>query len=178
MKIVVKLIALFVFVWLLYAFILKPKETKDFFVTRYNIITNLFDKNENEIITIPLEKDDSGLYYITVKLNDVPLRFLLDTGCSTMQIRLNDAEFLFHHKIVAEDDINGTVQTSIANGDTEENVNITINKVELNGIVANDLNCLVANTIDAPLLIGQEFLSKLGKITIDYRNNLLIINKK
>lgn len=136
-----------------------------------------FVMNNDSTITIPLETDDSGMFYVTAKLNDVPIRFILDTGCSTMLISNRDAEFLLHHKIVSENSILGEVQSVCANGSVDTNSNINIKKVELHGIVLNDIPCMVSNSSDTPLLLGQAVLSKLGKVTIDYDNNLLIIDR-
>ena len=63
------------------------------------------------------------------------------------------------------------------NGSVDTNANINIKKVELHGIVLNDIPCMVSNSSDTPLLLGQAVLSKLGKVTIDYDNNLLIIDR-
>lgn len=136
-----------------------------------------FVMNNDSTVTIPLETDDSGMFYVTAKLNDVPIRFILDTGCSTMLISSRDAEFLLHHKIVNEKNIIGNVQSVCANGSVDTNTNININKVELNGIILNNIPCMVSNSSNTPLLLGQAVLSQMGRITIDYNNKLLIINK-
>lgn len=149
-----------------------PTESKLYAKKAYNYV---MDKDSTVII--PLEKENSEMLYITVKLNDVPIRFILDTGCSTMLISNRDAEFLLHHKIVSENSILGEVQSVCANGSVDTNANINIKKVELHGIVLNDIPCMVSNSSDTPLLLGQAVLSKLGKVTIDYDNNLLIIDR-
>lgn len=136
-----------------------------------------FVMNNDSTITIPLETDDSGMFYVTAKLNDVPIRFILDTGCSTMLISNRDAEFLLHHKIVSQNNIIGNVQSVCANGSIDTNTNININKVDFNGIILEDIPCMVSNSPNTPLLLGQAVLSKLGKVTIDYDNNLLIIDR-
>lgn len=149
-----------------------PNESKLYAKKAYNYI---MDKDSTVII--PLEKENNGMLYITVKLNDVPIRFILDTGCSTMLISNRDAEFLLHHKIVSKNNILGEVQSICANGSVDTNSNINIEKVELQGIVLNNIPCMVSNSSDTPLLLGQAVLSKLGKVTIDYDNNLLMIDR-
>jgi hypothetical protein len=36
----------------------------------------------------------------------------------------------------------------------------------------------ISNSIEAPMLIGQNVMNKLGSVTIDYDNQLLIIKNK
>lgn len=149
-----------------------PTESKLYAKKAYNYV---IDKDSTVII--PLETDNSGMLYITAKLNDVPIKFILDTGCSTMLISNRDAEFLLHHNIVNEKNILGNVKSICANGNVDTNTNINIQKVELQGVVLHDIPCMISNSPNTPLLLGQAVLSKLGEVTIDYDNNLLIISR-
>lgn len=149
-----------------------PNDSKKYAKQAYSYIMS-----NDSSITIPLETDDSGVFYITAKLNDVPLRFILDTGCSTMLISNKDAEFLMQHKIIHEKNIMGDVQSICANGNIETHINVNIEQIELGGIYLTDIPCMVSNSPNAPSLLGQVILSQLGKIIIDYENKLLIIKK-
>ena len=57
----------------------------------------------------------------------------------------------------------------------ENNQTITINEVDIDGIKIKDVPCVISNTPNIDLLLGQAVLSKLGKIIFDYENKLLYI---
>lgn len=141
-----------------------------------NIYEYVVQTHNDSIIEVPLETDDTGLFYVTVKVNSVPLRFIIDSGCSTMLISNNDAEFLLHHKIVDKSDIGCNVNVSLANGESETNRTITIEDIDFHGIKIKDVPCCVSNNDNIDLLLGQAVLSKLGKkVTFDYINHKLYI---
>jgi hypothetical protein len=41
-----------------------------------------------------------------------------------------------------------------------------------------NIEASISKSIDAPMLIGQNVMNKLGSVTIDYDNQLLIIRTK
>ena len=132
-------------------------------------------KEKNTETVIPLELDKSGLYHITVKINHVPMKFILDSGCSTMLISKTDANFLFKHELVHKSKIGQNVQTIDANGNNDINQTISIDEILLDNIVLNNIPCVVSNVVNVEPLLGQAVLSKLGQITIDYERNRLLI---
>lgn len=124
---------------------------------------------------IPLELDKSGLYHITVKVNQVPMKFILDTGCSTMLISKTDANFLFNHDLIKKTNIGEKIKTIDANGNNNMNMTISIDEILLNNIPLKDIPCIISNENEIEPLLGQAVLKKLGKIIIDYENNTLCI---
>lgn len=50
-----------------------------------------------------------------------------------------------------------------------------LKKIEISGLVLYNVNASIINNDNAPLLLGQSALSKLGKIQIDYNNSTLTI---
>lgn len=134
----------------------------------------ILHEDTHEII-IPLELDKSGLYHITVKVNQVPMKFILDTGCSTMLISKTDANFLLKHELVHESKIGENVQTIDANENKDINRTISIDEIILDDIILNNIPCIISNVENVEPLLGQAVLSKLGQITIDYEGNKLLI---
>jgi hypothetical protein len=47
--------------------------------------------------------------------------------------------------------------------------------VEIGTKTAYNVTCSIANSIEAPMLLGQSVLSQFGKYTFDYRTERLII---
>ncbi len=125
-------------------------------------------------IIIPMEKQISGTYLIPCKVNDVPMKFLFDTGASAVCISLTEAMFLIKNGYIQESDIKGTSHATIANGDIVENTEIVLRKIEIGGIILKDVEALVSHELKAPLLLGQSAIQRLGKITLE--DNILTIH--
>ena len=149
-----------------------PSDVKSYALSIYYKISN------KDKLVIPLELDtETNIYYVKAKLNDVPMKFILDTGCSMVLINKRDAEFLLHNDIITKDNSTKNVETVCANGYVETNETIIIDTIEIEGAIVNDVPCLISTTDKSPLLLGQSVLSRFKKVTIDYNNNLLIIEK-
>lgn len=148
-----------------------PAECKNYVFEQYHKLIN------DEEIVIPLETDSSDVFYVTVKLNSVPMKFILDTGCSTMQISKADAEFLLHHEILDEKNISDSIKTICANGTVENNNTIIINELEIGNMKLKNIKTIVSNSNDTPLLIGQSVLSNFSEIKINYKNKTLTLIK-
>lgn len=126
-------------------------------------------------IVVPMEKQENGLYLIPCKVNGVPMKFIFDTGASNVCISMAEAVFLLKNGYIQESDIKGTSHARIANGEIVENTRILLNKIEIGGIVINNVDATVSHNLNAPLLLGQSAISKLGTIQLD-DSNLIIKN--
>ena len=125
--------------------------------------------------TIKLEKE-GNVYKTTCKVNGLKLNMFLDTGADVVTISALEALFMFKNGYLSMDDIVGTQMYQSANGDIDEGTQINLKKIEIGGVVLTNVKATITHSIEAPLLIGQSALSKLGKITIDYQRNTLTIN--
>lgn len=128
-------------------------------------------------ITIKLNKSSSGTYYIPCLVNGLKMNFIFDTGASDVSISLTEALFMIKNGYLKESDIKGTQNYSIANGDIVEGTIIIIRELEFGGIKLRNVRASISHEMQAPLLLGQSALSELGKIQIDYRNNIMTIIK-
>ena len=125
---------------------------------------------------IPLKKS-GGVYTVSCKVNGLALSFIFDTGASDVLISIVEAAYMLKHGYLSKNDILGSQYYSTASGDIMEGTTIIIKELEFEGIVLRNIKASVSSSIDAPLLLGQSALSKLGKIQIDYSNNTLTIYK-
>lgn len=123
---------------------------------------------------VPLTRED-GVYYVTVKINDVPMRFVFDTGASIISMSEVEALFLYKQGTLTNEDMLGTAYFSDANGDTNEGAIINLRKVEIGGLVKYNVHASIVPNQSAPLLLGQSLLQEFGTLTIDNQNNQLII---
>lgn len=124
---------------------------------------------------IPLFKDESGVYQFPVLINGVEMSFVFDTGASLISISNVEANFLFKQGKLSKEDILGEVNFSDANGDISVGTVINLREVKLGNRVLKNVPASVVDNSVAPLLFGQSALAKFGKISIDYKRQVLII---
>ena len=102
------------------------------------------------------------------------MTFIFDTGASDVSISSTEAEFLLKQGLLEETDIKGKIKYKIANGKIEEGTKIIIREINIDGIILKNVKASIVHQADAPLLLGQSAISKLGSIKLD--GNKLIIN--
>ena len=75
-------------------------------------------------------------------------------------------------------DIKGKEYYGTASGDIAEGTVIILRKVSFGGMELDNVKASVVHNQQAPLLLGQTVLNRLGKIEIDYGRNMLKITSK
>lgn len=143
---------------------------------RVLIIILLLLKFQNNFAqnTIVMEYSN-GVYLIPCLVNDIPMKFVFDTGASEVMISSTEALFLIKNGSITEDDILGSNNYKTASGEIIKGTRIILKKIQINDLVLENVNAAVVHNNDAPLLLGQNVIKKLGKITIE--DNLLTIQK-
>lgn len=116
-----------------------------------------------------------GVYTIPCEVNGLKLNPILDTGASNVSISLTEALFMLRNGYLSSNDVLGTEYYRIANGDIVEGTGIILRKVKIGDQYVYNVKASVTHTLDAPLLLGQSVLNKLGKFTVDYSSKTLII---
>lgn len=119
---------------------------------------------------------EGGVYMVPIKVNGLDLRFIFDTGASSISISAAEAAVMVRQGKITEDDILGQQQFQDATGGVSVGTVIRLRTVEIGGITLNNVEATVVDNIQAPLLLGQTALSKFGKVTIDYNNNTIEFN--
>ncbi len=85
---------------------------------------------------------------------------------------------MYKNDYLTEKDIVGRSAFVDANGDISVGTVINLRKVTFGGLELSDVKASVVSNDQAPLLLGQTVLSRLGKIEIDYERNVLKITTK
>lgn len=119
-----------------------------------------------------MEKEN-GVYKVPVTVNGVPMKFILDTGASLISISATEADFMFKQGAITESDIIGQSKFQDANGDISPGDVIRLKSVQIGDRVLENVNANVVRSTKAPLLLGQSALSQFGKISVDYRRNIV-----
>lgn len=123
---------------------------------------------------IPMKKEVDGVYTLPCTINGLNLRFILDTGASSVSISLTEATFMLKNGYLNEGDIEGTTNVQTADGKIAENYIVNLKEVKIGSIKLNNIQAVVSSGLDAPLLLGQSVLDQLGCWSI--QNNNLILN--
>jgi aspartyl protease family protein len=129
-------------------------------------------KNVNEVYM----REESGVYYVPIRINGVDMEFIFDTGASSISISETEAMFLWKQGKLKKSDIGETIQFIDANGDISDGTRINLSEVQIGDVIVYDVEASVVHNQQAPLLFGQSAMNRFGKITIDYENSLIKFN--
>lgn len=129
--------------------------------------------NRNKIVR--MRKMSGNTYLVSCKVNGLPLDFIFDTGASSVTLSRKQAQFMLRNGYLSRSDIVGSSSYQTASGDIATGMVIKLKRIEISGLVLNNVEATIINSDSAPLLLGQSALSRLGKIQIDYRNSTLTI---
>lgn len=130
-------------------------------------------------VSIPFRVDDANLLNIKVNINNGLTRtFIFDTGASGVSISSSVFAAMQNNGLVTSSDIIGSTNVVIANGSVVAAKIIRLRSLALESFVVHNVEAFVMPDPHAPLLIGQTIVSKFGKVSIDYDNNVIILEKK
>lgn len=136
------------------------------------------NKFGTEELSIPFELgEEDHLMRITVGVNGIPMKFIVDTGSTGIQISSVEYYYLLRQGLIKETDEKGKIITFNADGEHSEKVHITLEKVTIGETTINDVKAVICENIKAPSLLGQDILKALGTLKIDYNKGLIIIEK-
>ena len=125
-------------------------------------------------IKIKMQKE-GGVYTLPCSVNGLKLRFILDTGASDVSISLSEASFMLKNGYLDAIDIKGSSYAQVANGTYVSNTRIILKEINIGGVVLKNIDASIIETADAPLLLGQSALQKIGPYQIN-GDELWILN--
>ncbi len=129
------------------------------------------------ISEIQMKKMYSGVYEVPCAINGLTLKFIFDTGASSVSISSVEASFMLKNGYLKEGDIKGKQYFSTATGEIHEGTTICLREIQIGDAILRNVDASVANNQQAPLLLGQSVLERFGTITIDNINSKLIIKQ-
>lgn len=118
---------------------------------------------------------EGGVYSIPCKVNGLPLKFIFDTGASDVTISLTEAIFMLKNGYLDKDDIGDKVYFGLANGNIARGTKLNLKEIEFAGFKLMNVQASIINELNAPLLLGQSAIEKLGQIQLN-GNELTILN--
>ena len=129
-------------------------------------------KTEEVTIEIPFTVE-GGNCYVKCQINDLPMRFVFDTGASDVSLSMVEASFMMKNGYLSEKDVIGSAKFSDAMGNVSEGTVINLHKVQFGDVELDNVKASVVRNQKAPLLLGQTVLSRIGKIEIDNAKKVL-----
>ncbi len=130
------------------------------------ILAFLISFSINAEVRIHMEKEN-GVYKVPCTVNGLKMKFIFDTGASKVCISSTYAEMMLENGYLDKSDYKGTSKSTIADGSVIDNVVINLRKVEIAGLTIENVTAIVVPTQNAPLLLGQSVIQKLGRVSID-----------
>ena len=125
--------------------------------------------------TIIEMEESNGVYKVPCTVNGARMKFIFDTGATYVSISSQMANYLLENDYILKEDIISSGQSSIADGTIIDHVVINLSDIEISGLHLHDVKAVVLDSQNAPLLLGQSAIQKLGRIEI-YGNILKILD--
>lgn len=123
--------------------------------------------------------NENGISKIPCKINGLDLTLIFDTGASDVSLSLTEALFMFKNGYLKETDILEKSSYSDASGHIGVNTIVNINEIIIAGVKLSNVRAGIVDKLNAPILLGQTAIRKLGVIQLDLENNkLTILNGK
>lgn len=92
--------------------------------------------------------------------------FVFDTGASTLTISNDLADRLISSNKITKDDFIGYKNFVDASGNTTKSKMVNIKDLEIGGLHVHNVEASINPGLNAPMLLGQSVIEKLGSITI------------
>lgn len=150
---------------------------------RYKTLIGTYQRQAQEKLEVEVQEQDSsatgyktveipftasnGITRVNCTINGLPLNFVFDTGASDVTISQVEASFMFKNGYLKPTDIIGTQRYQTADGNISEGTVINIENIVFGGITLDNVRVSVVKSQNAPLLLGQSVLKRLGNIEID-----------
>jgi aspartyl protease family protein len=132
---------------------------------------NADNRNKSNRLEMELE---NGVRYIWIEVNGIKLRFIFDTGASSICLSPSEATVLYRQGTLQKEDIISSQYFQDATGRISEGTKINLKKIKVGNAELYNVEATVINSTNAPLLLGQSVLERFGSIEIDNTNNVII----
>jgi len=123
--------------------------------------------------TLKME-NQNGVKYVWIEINGIRLRFIFDTGASSICISPAEATVLYRQGTLRKEDILDTEYFQDATGKISEGTKINLRSVKIGNRFLEDIEATIIDNVNAPLLLGQSVLERFGKIEIDNEKGEII----
>lgn len=143
---------------------------------------DLLDDEEEEVetkevvdyVAVPYKESHDNTIIIPVKINGVGLDMIFDTGASSTCITVAEAQYLYDKERLSDEDILDLQAYQTADGNISVGLRIVLRKVAIgDSIQLNDVEALVVEDQQAPLLLGQSVLKQFKEVSVDREKRIV-----
>ena len=125
-------------------------------------------------IKIPYKEMSGNTITIPVKINGMGLDMIFDTGASTTCITLAEAQYLYEKGTLTQNDIIDTQRYQTADGNISVGLRIILRNVSIGDKISlSNIEAVVVQNQQAPLLLGQSVMKKFREISVDRINGVI-----
>jgi len=149
----------------------KESQPSSVYSINENVTQNPIEETNENILKMEVQ---NGVRYVWIEINGIKLKFIFDTGASSICISKAEAVVLFKQGLLQEEDFRGSEYFQDATGGISEGTKINLREVKIGNIVLENIEATVIDNVNAPLLLGQTVFERFGKIEIDNENNEII----
>ncbi|HOL87060.1 MAG TPA: retropepsin-like aspartic protease [Defluviitoga tunisiensis] len=119
-------------------------------------------------------ESENGVKYIWIEINGIRLKFIFDTGASNICISSAEAAVLYRQGTLSRSDIIDVQHFQDATGRVSKGTRINLREVKIGKKVLHNIEAIIIDNYEAPLLLGQSALEKFGRISIDNQRGVII----
>jgi len=117
-----------------------------------------------------------GVFQVPCEVNGLKLKFVFDTGASYVSLSMTTANFMIEQGYLSENDIYNEIRMIQADGSSLKAYKVKLKTINIGGFLLTNVEGVISTSQNAPLLLGQSALQKLGKVT--FKDNYLIIERE
>ena len=123
---------------------------------------------ETDCISVPYKESFDNTIMLPVKINGVGLDMIFDTGASSTCITLAEALYLYGKGLLRESDIGDEELFQTADGSIAVGLKVILSEVVIGDAVKlNNVEAVVVEDLQAPLLLGQSVLKHFKEVSVD-----------
>lgn len=137
----------------------------------------VMEEYDEKVVEVPFTKE-AGICKVKCAINGLPLHFYFDTGATDVTISNVEAQFMMKNDYLKPTDLKGSAYYSTADGNITAGTVILLRKVNFGGLELTNVRASVVDNQQAPLLLGQSVLSRLGKVEIDNGKHVLKVTTR
>lgn len=124
---------------------------------------------------IPMEYAN-GVYKVPCTINGARMKMIFDTGASNVSLSLSMAQYLYENDYIVDADFGEMGKSQTADGRIVDHITVNLRDFEIGGLHIENVKAIVTANQEAPLLMGQSVIQRLGKVTID-GDKLIILSQ-
>lgn len=136
--------------------------------------TELSETYGQNYIAVPYTEMYGNTIMLPVKINGVGLDMIFDTGASSTCITVAEAQYLYDKGLLSEDDMLDVQAYQTADGNISVGLRVVLREIVIGETICmSNIEALVVENQQAPLLLGQSVLRNFREVSVDRKNKVV-----